>query len=121
MSAKTPVVHDIRATISTDEHLYMFKEHLTKIATKTAYINRGVVPHVFDAFKAEGNVLSQTELSCVLQSYNIVATMLTANIIPTAILLLLNKNLHCEIIYATPAATQRQTTTSPNTTAQQFS
>ncbi len=67
------------------------RQHPTKIKTQ---INGGAVLLASKALKISGNVLAQSTQGCEL----------ILNTDPIAIILLLSKDLHYEVIYAAPAA-----------------
>ena len=105
-------VRQLRDEISSDEEvpLLYFQEHLTKIITNRTQVNSGVVRPAFEALRTSGDVLVQSPQGCTLQSYNSEApgTDLIAKI------LLLNKDLHYEVLYAALAANPTSIT-GPNT------
>jgi hypothetical protein len=99
---RDPQVRHLRDDIKNDEEvpLLLFQEHLTKIITNKTQVNSGVVLPAFKALKISGNVLVQSPQGCTLQSFN--SEALETDLI--AAVLLLNKDLHYEVLYAAPAA-----------------
>ena len=110
-----PQAQSMREDIENDEKIPLryYQEHLTKIITNRTQVNSGVVRPAFKALKTSRDVLVQSLLGCTLQSFNseVADTDLIAKI------LLLNKDLHYEVLYAVPAANPT-IITGPGTSAQ---
>ena len=110
-----PQARSTRKDIENDEEtpLRYYQEHLIKIITNRKQVNSGVVRPTFKALKTSGDVLVQSPQGCLLQSFNseAVSTDLITKI------LLLNKDLHYEVLYAAPAANPT-IITGPSTPAQ---